>query len=137
MTQSVQIKGPILRPAKAAEYAGIGLTLFYEKQNPSSKYYDPDFPVVVSLGGRSVGVYQSELDTWLSSRPRLTVDERKKRINATAKSKPSREIAGAIQAAAYGDELIGVESPIIAAAKIVSADIRELLDTLFEERGIE
>jgi hypothetical protein len=47
------------------------------------------------------------------------------------------KVEKAILAGFRGDELLGVESPIITAAKIVSADIRELLDTLFEERGIE
>lgn len=45
-------------------------------------------------------------------------------------------ISKAITTAAFGDELVGRESPIIAAAKIVSTDIREAMETLFIERGV-
>lgn len=92
---AIQISGPILRPAKAAEYAGIGLTLFYEKQNPESKYYDPDFPVPVSLGGRAVGIYQGELDTWLANRPRITDEQRNKRANPRRMAPPKKLKGGA------------------------------------------
>jgi hypothetical protein len=46
------------------------------------------------------------------------------------------ELSKAVRAATHGDELLGLKSPVIEAAKIVSAEIREVLETLFEERGV-
>jgi hypothetical protein len=68
----------------------------------------------------------------LAHDPRVIAAE----ILAEAIGKAATELSGAIRTATIGDELIGVKSPIIEAAKVVSADIRELLETLFIERGI-
>jgi prophage regulatory protein len=76
----------VLRIALAAKKAGIGLTQLYEKLNPKSRYYDPDFPVPVRLGGRSVGIYRHELEAWLESRPRITPEERKKLVEKPTKT---------------------------------------------------
>jgi hypothetical protein len=68
----------------------------------------------------------------LAHDPRVIAAE----ILAEAIGKAANELSGAIRTATVGDELIGVKSPIIEAAKVVSDGIREVLETLFIERGI-
>lgn len=46
------------------------------------------------------------------------------------------ELSQAIRAASVGDELLGTPSPVIQAAKIVAAEVKEVLEILFIERGI-
>lgn len=89
----------ILRPTAARKVIGLGSTLFYDKQNPKSPYYDPSFPVAVALGGRSVGYYRHELDAWMESRPRLTPEERQKRAAPPHKSKRTK-VDAAMEASA-------------------------------------
>ncbi|WP_337235950.1 helix-turn-helix transcriptional regulator [Vibrio cholerae] len=40
----------------------------YEKLNPRSKYYDPDFPKPIKLGASSVGWQYATVEKWLTSR---------------------------------------------------------------------
>ena len=63
--QSQQVT--ILRLKKLEERVGLKKSSIYEKMNPKSDRYDPTFPVMVSLGERSVGWYQHEVDEWLKS----------------------------------------------------------------------
>jgi prophage regulatory protein len=83
MTKAIQI----LKPAEVCKEFGIGSTLLYEKLNPKSRYYDAAFPVPVALGGRSVGFYRHELEAWAESRPRVTPEERQKRVSVPCKAK--------------------------------------------------
>lgn len=39
----------------------------YNKINPKSKYFDPDFPKPVRIGKNSVGFIIVEIDAWLQS----------------------------------------------------------------------
>lgn len=59
----------IIRPPKITEKSGVCRTMMYEKGNPNSKYHDPTWPRLIRLGSRSVGMVESELDAWISSRP--------------------------------------------------------------------
>ena len=63
--QSQQVT--ILRLKKLEERVGLKKSSIYEKMNPKSDRYDPTFPVMVSLGERSVGWYQHEVEAWLES----------------------------------------------------------------------
>jgi prophage regulatory protein len=57
----------ILRLKQLEEQVGLKRSSIYEKMNPKSDRYDPTFPVMVSLGERSVGWYAHEVDEWLES----------------------------------------------------------------------
>ena len=57
----------ILRLKAAVETTGISRSAIYDKLNPRSKYYDPNFPRPLKLGARSVGFRSSELETWKNS----------------------------------------------------------------------
>ena len=65
-SQKTPIK--VLRTPKAQQRLGISRAAIYEKQNPRSKYYDPTFPQRISLGGRTVGFIESEIEIWLVAR---------------------------------------------------------------------
>lgn len=57
----------IYRPKEAAKYLGMGLTIFWQKQNPKSPYFDETFPRPFKLHGeqgKAVGFLRSELDKW-------------------------------------------------------------------------
>lgn len=58
----------ILRPALCRELLGISNGAFYARQNPQSKYYDPDFPRRVRLGMRAVGYALSDLESYIQSK---------------------------------------------------------------------
>ena len=57
----------ILRLKQLEQQVGLKRSSIYEKMNPKSDRYDPTFPVMVSLGERSVGWYQHEVEAWLES----------------------------------------------------------------------
>ena len=63
--QSQQVT--IHRLKKLEERVGLKKSSIYEKMNPKSDRYDPTFPVMVSLGERSVGWYEHEVEEWLES----------------------------------------------------------------------
>ena len=59
----------ILRMSGMRFTTGLGQTAIYERLNPSSKYFDPEFPKPISLGGgercRAIGWVENEVQTWL------------------------------------------------------------------------
>jgi prophage regulatory protein len=55
----------IIRLKQLEKKIGLKRSSIYEKSNPRSHRYDPTFPVMVSLGERSVGWYSHEVDEWL------------------------------------------------------------------------
>ena len=63
--QSQQVT--ILRLKQLEQRVGLKKSSIYEKMNPKSDRYDPTFPIMVSLGERSVGWYQHEVEAWLES----------------------------------------------------------------------
>tara|TARA_R110000787_G_scaffold28921_6_gene78699 strand:+ start:188 stop:409 length:222 start_codon:yes stop_codon:yes gene_type:complete len=67
MSQRSQNELTILRLKQLERKIGLKKSSIYEKMNPKSDRYDPTFPVMVSLGERSVGWYQHEVDEWLKS----------------------------------------------------------------------
>lgn len=67
MSQRSQNELTILRLKQLERKIGLKRSSIYEKMNPKSDRYDPTFPVMVSLGERSVGWYQHEVDEWLKS----------------------------------------------------------------------
>ena len=57
-----------LRLPKVVQVTGISKGSIYNKINPKSKYFDPDFPKRISLGARTIGFYESEVSAWIESR---------------------------------------------------------------------
>ena len=57
----------IIRLKQLEERVGLKRSSIYEKMNNKSHRYDATFPVMVSLGERSVGWYQHEVEAWLQS----------------------------------------------------------------------
>ncbi|MDH1451994.1 helix-turn-helix transcriptional regulator [Aeromonas caviae] len=47
---------------------GLSRSTIYNKLNPKSKSYDPDFPKPLRLGSSSVGWLLSSVHQWLTSR---------------------------------------------------------------------
>ncbi|EPO2452517.1 helix-turn-helix transcriptional regulator [Providencia rettgeri] len=58
----------ILRMTELTVMLGISRSSIYEKLNPRSKYYDPDFPKPIKLGASSVGWQYTSVEKWLTSR---------------------------------------------------------------------
>lgn len=58
----------ILRMTELTVMLGISRSSIYEKLNPRSKYYDPDFPKPIKLGASSVGWQYASVEKWLTSR---------------------------------------------------------------------
>ncbi|HEK2030643.1 TPA: AlpA family phage regulatory protein [Proteus mirabilis] len=58
----------ILRMTELTVMLGISRSSIYEKLNPRSKYYDPDFPKPIKLGASSVGWQYASVEKWLASR---------------------------------------------------------------------
>lgn len=58
--------GAMLRPKQAVALTGLARSMFYERQNSKSKYFDPTFPQARSLGESSRGYPEAEVDQWIS-----------------------------------------------------------------------
>lgn len=61
----------ILRRRQVEEKIGIKSSALYEKLNPKSPTYDPNFPKPIALGDAKnspVGWIASELDAWIQLR---------------------------------------------------------------------
>lgn len=52
----------------------ISRSSIYERLDPKSKFYDPDFPKPVRLGTRSVGFVAKEAQAWLERRMACRTD---------------------------------------------------------------
>lgn len=58
----------VIRIPEVETKAGIKRSSIYERLDPESKQYDPTFPRPFSLGGRSIGFLESEVDAWIELR---------------------------------------------------------------------
>ena len=45
----------------------LSRSTIYDKQNPKSKRYDPNFPKRIKLGARAVGWRRADVNSWLDS----------------------------------------------------------------------
>ena len=65
-------KRTLLRLKSVAAKTGLGESSIYNRMNPKSPYYDPDFPKQVSLaapGTRGAVAWDSdEIEDWVASR---------------------------------------------------------------------
>lgn len=62
--------GSLLRPKQVIAKTGLSRSMFYERQKPDSKYFDPSFPRSRVLGNGSVAFLETEIDRWISERPK-------------------------------------------------------------------
>ncbi|MDR6377315.1 helix-turn-helix transcriptional regulator [Paraburkholderia caledonica] len=60
---SAEVQGRALRPSKAAEHLGIGVSTFWRYAKTI-----PDFPKPVKLSPRCTIFFESQLNDWLASR---------------------------------------------------------------------
>lgn len=59
--------GRTLRIKDLEERTGLSTSTIYDRMNPDSPRYAPDFPKSFSLGGKAVGWNEDEVDAWLLS----------------------------------------------------------------------
>ena len=55
----------VLRLPLVEERVGLSGAHIYNKINPRSPWFDPDFPKPIRLGSRSMGWLSVEIDAWL------------------------------------------------------------------------
>lgn len=58
----------ILRMRQVTEKIGLSRSAIYDRMDQRSPRYDPTFFKSVSLGGRSIGFVEAEVDAWLAAR---------------------------------------------------------------------
>lgn len=60
------LKEALIRRQDVERMTGLGRTAIWERLNPDSKYFDPDFPRPVSLGaGNNLRWVESEVHGWV------------------------------------------------------------------------
>ena len=57
----------LIRVKEFLTILGISKSTFYTWQDKSSAYYKPNFPKKVSLGGNSVGYFESDVNRYLNN----------------------------------------------------------------------
>lgn len=70
--QTRSLSARIVRLREVIALTGLCRSTIYEKTKPGSRSFDPRFPKPISLGQRSVGWRENEIQTWISSRPLST-----------------------------------------------------------------
>jgi prophage regulatory protein len=68
MPQASNIATPILRLPALKQKISLSKSAIYQKNDPSSKYYDPTFPKPVKLGLRAVGWSSILIQNWIDSK---------------------------------------------------------------------
>lgn len=66
----------VLTIAAFGEKLTLSRSGLYERWNPKSPRFDPEFPRPIKLGARRVGVLESEADAYLRSRAEAADAER-------------------------------------------------------------
>jgi prophage regulatory protein len=64
---------------------GLSTAAIYDKSNPRSPRYDPDFPRRIQLSARAVGFFENEVDEWLARRSDASNIDREKQFQALQK----------------------------------------------------
>lgn len=60
------LKDALLRRQEVQRLTSLGRQSLYDRINPKSRYYDPDFPKPVSIGAHSVRWLESEIQGWIA-----------------------------------------------------------------------
>lgn len=64
----LNISSQILRLRDVISITGLSRSTIYDKQNPKSERFDPQFPKKINLGARSVGWFLKDIEAWLNSK---------------------------------------------------------------------
>ncbi|WP_390901565.1 helix-turn-helix transcriptional regulator [Silvimonas soli] len=65
----------ILRCPAVLKMTGLSRSGLYNRMNPQSHYHDPEFPLPVKIGMHAVGWKNSEVQAWITQRPRASSQE--------------------------------------------------------------
>lgn len=57
----------MIRLKSLEKQLGVSSSTIYNKLNPASQYYDPEFPKQIKLGGGAVAWIEAEINEWLKS----------------------------------------------------------------------
>ncbi len=68
MAQSPSNTNIFLRLPALTQKIGLSKSAIYQKNDPNSPYYDPDFPKSAKLGGRAVAWSSAAVDAWMESK---------------------------------------------------------------------
>ena len=68
MSNPNQVTRRVLRIKEVCERTGLSRSGIYDRLNPESKYYQPDFPKRFKLGVHSVGWDSAEIERWIAER---------------------------------------------------------------------
>lgn len=58
----------ILRLPATSSRTGYSRSAIYDRLDPKSRRYDPEFPRPVSLGARAIGFVEAEIENWIERR---------------------------------------------------------------------
>lgn len=70
-----EIQRQVFRIKDVILITGLSRSTIYEKQDPSSQRFDPDFPPKIKLGARAVGWLQSDISHWIDSMKIKSIEE--------------------------------------------------------------
>lgn len=68
MSEQIRDAHVILRRKQVEARTGCSRSSLYERINPRSPRYDPDFPKPIKLGAKAVGWVEKEINLWIESR---------------------------------------------------------------------
>ncbi len=66
MAKQADTAPTILRRKQLESRLGLSRSTIYDRINPKSERYDPDFPKPIKLGARAIGFIESEVNTYLA-----------------------------------------------------------------------
>lgn len=77
----------ILRLKQTQIKIGLSRSTLYAKLNPSAENpsFDPSFPKPVSIGPRSIGFIESEIDAWIIARAEARQNQSKQNFSGREK----------------------------------------------------
>lgn len=67
MVQQLKTALTILRRKQVEARIQLGRSTIYDRMNPKSPQFDPEFPKPISIGVRAVGWIEAEIDAWLAA----------------------------------------------------------------------
>jgi prophage regulatory protein len=75
MTGTPKRKIRFIRLRTVIEKTGLSRASLYNRLKKGSKYYDPDFPIQIKLGGAAVAWIEYEIDDWMEAQIKKSRDQ--------------------------------------------------------------
>jgi prophage regulatory protein len=72
MSETVVNICQVLRRKQVSSFTGLSAASIYDRLDPKSPRYDPNFPKQIRLGANSVGWLEHEIQAWIEGRVRLS-----------------------------------------------------------------